>query len=177
MSSTRWRNAGKALGLDALDAAFGDDIGALPVIAAIEHDHHAAGLDVAESLRRCRSASRERRNQSTSIGAPIILAGQARLSRARVEWRPSQATTRSARTVKRRRPGVLRDDADDAAALLDQIDRFGLHPAGRSRDSAAPAPERKFRKSHCGIIAMNLHTVGRWRKSTISIAIRADLAR
>src|SRR6185437_13189968 len=37
-------------GLDLLDAAFRNDEGALPVIAAIQHHHHATALDVADNF-------------------------------------------------------------------------------------------------------------------------------
>src|SRR4029077_16751871 len=36
--------------LHLFDAALGNDEGALPVVAAVEHHHHLAGFDVAESL-------------------------------------------------------------------------------------------------------------------------------
>ena len=40
----------KSFRLDFFDAALRNDIGALPVIAAIEHDHQLAGFDVAERV-------------------------------------------------------------------------------------------------------------------------------
>ena len=39
----------------ASEAAFGDDEGALPIIAAVEHDEQAAGLDAAETACRPRA--------------------------------------------------------------------------------------------------------------------------
>ena len=40
----------KPLAAEHVEAAFGDDIGALPIVAAVECDEHHAGLDAAERL-------------------------------------------------------------------------------------------------------------------------------
>ncbi len=50
MSSTPAAEGVEALRFDLLNPALWDDKGALPVIAAIEHDQHLAGLDMAESV-------------------------------------------------------------------------------------------------------------------------------
>ena len=68
---------------------------------------------------------RDMRNQSTSIGAPSRRSSSPAFSRT-VEWRPSQPTT-SRRGSSSVPSGVFARTPDDAAALLDQVGRLGLH--------------------------------------------------
>ena len=68
ISTIRSRNA-RGPPNSRLDPALRDDVGALPVVAAIEHHHDPARIEVAESVA-LSLLLRDRRNQSTSIGAP-----------------------------------------------------------------------------------------------------------
>src|SRR5450631_2376716 len=43
--------------LHRVDATLWNDEGALPIVTTVEHDHHAAGLDMAESFRGIRDAA------------------------------------------------------------------------------------------------------------------------
>ena len=83
ISLTRSANAGLsagdggAEGLEplaraAVEAAFGNDIGALPIVAAVERDEHHAGLDAAERLRRRRRALGEAEPEHVHRRAEIL---------------------------------------------------------------------------------------------------------
>ena len=61
--------------------ALGEDIGALPIIAAVDQGEQPAGLDHAGGPRCRRVRSFDRRNQNTSIGAPRSSSGSAARSR------------------------------------------------------------------------------------------------
>ena len=95
--------------------SFRDHEGALPIVAAVEHDEDAAGIGMAESLGAIAGEPRSRIH-STSIGAPRSSTSKPARSRT-VEWRPSVPTTRSARISYARRV-ALRRDADDPARRL-----------------------------------------------------------
>ena len=66
--------------LDLVDAALRDHVGALPVVAAIEHHHHLAGLDVARWFprRRRRAARCETRARRSARRCPRPAARRAR---------------------------------------------------------------------------------------------------
>ena len=80
-----------------VELSLGNDVAALPIVAAIERDENPAGY------RTCPWSPRDlprfvcSRNQSTSIGAPNSFTGKPAFSRT-IELRPSAPTTRSART-------------------------------------------------------------------------------
>ena len=66
--------------------------------------------------------------------------------------------------------GVGEDAGDAGGVVLDRAKQAGGFPAhaeGEVWGSAAASPARKLRKSHCGMRAMYLATVGRWEKSAI----------
>ena len=142
-------------------------IGALPVVAAVEHHEDAAGVEAAErSASRIARPARQAHPQHVDRRAEVAAPRSPACSRT-VEWRPSAPTTRSARISSgpsRRR----RAHADDAAVLVDQVGRprvsISRWNAGIAR---APRSARKSRKSHCGISAMNLQRVGRCEKSAM----------
>ena len=98
------------------------------------------------------------RNHITSIGAPR--SSDLRPARSRiVEWRPSQPTTRSARISMSPSSVLARSPTIRPPSSIRSV------ASARMRRSKPgyflPCPARKLRKSHCGMKAMNLHTVGR----------------
>ena len=145
-----------------VDAALWNDEGALPVVAAIQHDEDAAGIDVAERLSgivRCfgqaqpqhvhRRADirrpRSRRHRAASSGGHRRRWSVGRGSPDR--RRGLRAVTPTMRSPSRIRP---------VASVLISRRNVGKRFAWSAR---------KSRKSHCGMKAMNFACVGRWEKS------------
>ena len=83
-----------------------------------------------------------------------------------MEWRPSAAMVRPA-LICILPPGPLASTPADAVAF--RPGPAGPWPrfpsAGGNWEASCASPARKSRKSHCGIRAMNLQTVGRRAKS------------
>ena len=75
---------------ESLERTLGDDEGALPVIAAVDHHEHPAGFDPARAAGSDRRAACESRIHSTSIGAPRSITSRPAFSRT-TECRPSAA--------------------------------------------------------------------------------------
>ena len=126
----------KPLRLDLFDAALLDDIGALPVIAAVEHDHHPAGLDMAEGVRRVVGLARDAKPQHVHRRA-VILARETCL----FAHRGMPAVTADDEIGADDQHAVRRLGAqpDDPAALLDQIGRLRLSCADRRSCSVCRA--------------------------------------
>ena len=131
--------------------ALGDDEGALPIIAAV--DHHDARLprsNVPRGRRSRVSGPSAAGTRSTSIGAPRSSERQA--CRAAIELRPSAAMVSGARTSS----PSFEADADDPARSSNRSSTDLASPSGgEGRVAPAPRLRRKSRNSHCGIIAMN----------------------
>ena len=142
--------------------ALGNDVTALPVVAAVEHHHELApAIDSAPSGVADRWAF-AMRIHSTSIGAP----------RSRTSSRPVRAPSscgRRRRRQDRRDSPAARAASSRARRRRGRLPRSGPSPPSASadgtRDSACACSARKFRKSHCGMKAMNLQCVGRCEKS------------
>ena len=75
------------------------------------------------------------RNQSTSIGAPMSSSARPERSR-RIEWRPSQATVRSA-GISIGPSAPRRDHAGDGVAGAQEVGRLGLHQHLQARERPA----------------------------------------
>ena len=157
----------QAVALDRVDAALRDDIGALPIVAAVEHDHHLAGLDVPAGLIGVAVLRRDSRNHSTSIGAPMSSTWQAgalahgRMAAVAADDQGGadlEFAVRVSWRARRRRGRLPRSGRWPRSACADG-----------SRIALGLRSARKSRKSHCGISATNLQCAGRWLKSTIGM--------
>ena len=108
---------------------------ALPVVAAIEHHQDLARREAAQHLSGS-SGVRERRNHSTSIGAPRSSTGRPAFSRT-IECRPSapidQLGSNLDRAVRRARP-----DAGDASVAC-RSDRRPRRPSADRNVRIAPS--------------------------------------
>ena len=114
----------EALGLHPLDAAFRNDIGALPVIAAIEHDHEPARFDMAERIGAVARLARQAKPQHVHRRA-VVLAHESRFfAHGRMASVAADGEVGADRELSLRRPG---DQADDAPVFLDQVGRVRLH--------------------------------------------------
>ena len=114
--------------------ALGDDVGALPVVAAIEHDEDSAGIETTKGLRGS-SGFRERRIHKTSIGAPRS-----------IDFHPCFRRERWSGAHPRRRPGLAWTSSGPRgvlartparARLLNKLEGLRLHPR-RKPGSAEP---------------------------------------
>src|SRR5688572_22112597 len=113
-------------------------------------------------------ALRDRRNHSTSIGAPRFSTSSPACART-VERRPSAPMTRSARTSSSPSftPEIFVSPRSPVTSAFIRSRNVGYR---------APCCARKLRKSHCGIMAMNPQRVGRWRKSAILSGVSPNCA-
>ena len=96
-AATRLRNAGEAAAAELVQRALGDDVAALPVVAAVDHDEDAGRR---RSGPACRSGSLglAREAEPQHVHRRAELADRRGPARSRtVECRPSAPTTRSAR--------------------------------------------------------------------------------
>ena len=116
----------EALGLDRIGGALADDEGALPVVAAVEHDEGSAGLDAAEHGARLLGTARQLEPQHVHGRAQVPHLEARRGPQRRVPAVGGDDEIGAHLQVARRRSG---DHAGDALVVADEIDRLGLHHA------------------------------------------------
>ena len=152
---------GKPVRLDGVEAALGNEIGALPVIGAIDHHKKLAALDPADQIHRIALLHRQAQPQHVEGRAQILQLQAGLVAQGGMAAVGGDGETgldlrygRPARWRSRRRcarPGPAnpwpRSPSEDG-----------------NWENALASPARKSRKSHCGIRAMNLQTVGRRRE-------------
>ena len=161
------------LRLDRVEAALSHHVGALEVVAAVEHHQHMAGDRCVRAAFRS-SARRGRRIQSTSIGAPMSWTSSPARSRTG-ECRPSAAIDEIGRNLDRARVRSARDAGDRSPSAI-KVDRLGVHPQLEVRE--APAPPRRGNSGNPTAASWRRTSprVGRWLKSASWIVLVADLA-
>ena len=168
MKATLSRKASSPSAFTASMPPLRDHIGALPIVGAVEHHHHAAGFHMAEGLRGVARAPRDAEPEHVHRRADVL---------------DLEAGARA----HRRMPPVGADheigaDLELALRRVWRARRRRARPprSGRSlpcvmcRSKAGyvlPCSARKSRKSHCGISAMNLQCVGRWLKSASAMVV------
>ena len=144
-----------------IGTTFWNDIGALPIVVAIEHHHHATTFDMAECFFGIARFARQAEPQHVHW-CSIVIAFE-------TGFRPNggMATVASDNQIcayLKFTVRGLRLDTDNAPVLFDQARSLRFASASRMSDSPCRDPRRKLRKSHCGINAMNLQRTGRWSK-------------
>ena len=114
----------EALRLHALDPALRDDIGALPVVAAIQHDHQSAGFEMAKGVRAVALLARQAEPQHIHRRAIVVALKSRSLAHGRMApvAADHEISADGERSVRR-----VGDHAGDASILLDQVCRLGLH--------------------------------------------------
>ena len=156
------RNAGRPARLTASMPPLGMTIGALPIVAAIEHDEHRAGLEAAAGLLGVAGLSATAGTRARPSARRILDREPGALAHGGVA--AVAADREIGADLERRRPASWR-----ARRRRGRPPRSGRSPppacADGTSDSALPCSARKSRKSHCGISATNLQRVGRWLKS------------
>ena len=157
-----------ALATHPLGRALGDDEGALPVVAAVEHHQDAAGIEAAQHLVRVARLVADAEPQHVHRRADILHL-EAELARG---W---------SNGGRRRRPRGRRGSPRPCRRPWRARPRPCRPPRSRPRASACirrskpakawPWLARKSRKSHCGIMAMNGAGTGRWVRSAICTGV------
>ncbi len=116
-------------------------------------------------------ARRGRRSQKDVDQEPPSSRTGSPAARARIEWRPSVASTRSATRSRQRRcrsAGALAAHAAAAprpARVEDELGAPSRSSRGRSAGTARGALDEEFEELVPGISATNLQRVGAWEKS------------
>ncbi len=145
---------------DSLGRALGNQEGALPVVAAVDHHQQAPPLDISAVVRRFRRATLATRNQKTSIGAPRYSTGSSRADDRRAAVGGDRQRSRGA-------PLRFRVRTPTTLPCSSMNRRPALPSGGGNPGTLCASSRRKSRKSHCGIIAMNGAGVFRCDKSPI----------
>ena len=106
----------------------------------------------------------ESRNHSASIGAPTSMTAQPDCSR-KIDARPSAATVKSAWMCNSSPRASARTPFTSPSSLMKA--RASVSISRRKPGKRRPRSARKFKKSHCGMNATNLHGPGTCEKSAI----------
>ena len=114
----------KAIGLHAFNSPFRNDIGTLPVVAAIEHHHQPAGFDMAERIGFVAALVRYAKPEHIHRRAVVVALKARFLAHGRMTSVAAdhQVSADGQRPIRR-----VGDQADNAPVLLDQVRRLGLH--------------------------------------------------
>ncbi len=114
----------QAFSFHALNPAFRNDVGALPIVAAVQHDHHLAGLDMAERVWAVLVLVRQTKPEHIHR-RPVVLALEASFL---ADDRMAPVAADHKVGANRQHPvRRLGDKADNAPVLFDEIGRFSLH--------------------------------------------------
>ena len=163
----------EAARLDRVVFSLGDDIGALPVVAAVEGDQHLAGLDP----------------RKQAFVFTFALAGA---KPQHIHRRPDLRHLEAGALPHDRMPAVA-SDGEIGADVDRPLRRFGVDARSRYRPTGSdrsprsfiitlseakrwPLSRRKLRKSHCGMKAMKGYLTFRRLRSAMRIELAAELA-
>jgi hypothetical protein len=116
--------------LDLIEPALGDDEGALPIIAAVDHHEHVAGIEPSHAFLGIAGALRQPQPQHVHGRAEIVCLQPRLLAHGRMA--SVGADDQIGAHLERAR-GHARPRADDAPALLDQVGDLGLHTQAEIR--------------------------------------------
>ena len=129
------RKASRPALLDLIVSALRDDVGALPVVAAIEHHEDLAGADAPERFLAVARLARQPHPQDIDRRAEIVDHKAGALAHGRMAAVGADDERR--RGSSSRPSGVFARKPTTAAILLDQFGRFGLHAQIETRIARA----------------------------------------